>query len=1003
VLGRATRLITHSSRFPLGDRPPAGHSPPLVPRLRMPFSMKRVSSFLNASLLGALLAAPVVLRADTQPPPPAARDAQGVTVTLPGGLLRLEPVTEGIVRVAFARDAAFFRRDSLMLDPHRPQGTAFTLTESPDSVVVATAKLQARLDRATGAVTFLDAAGRILLAEQPGSRMLADAEVQGVKTLHVQQAWQPHDDESLYGFGQNHLGLLDLKGYDLDLWQHNGTVFVPFLVSSRGYGILWDNNSSTRFGDLRPFDFIPAGQLLDTAGQPGGLTGTYFADNHFGQQVGRRTDARIDILPAGPPAPRSVIHPALPARGAFSVRWEGSLVPAVSGVYQLQGYSDGDFKLWIDGQLVANHWRQGWLPWYDLVRVQLEAGRRHAVKLEWIADDNPPIAQLRWKTPSNLTATSLWSEFAGGTDYYFVAGQNLDAVIAGYRTLTGAASLMPRWAFGLWQSRQRYKTQQELLDTVKGFRTRGIPFDNIVMDWFYWKAEAWGSHEFDPARFPDPAGMVRSVHDLNARIMISVWPKFYPGTANFEALHSAGFLYERNLQEKIQDWVGFRYTFYDAFNPAARKLFWSQVERELFRKGIDAWWLDATEPDLTRNPTLENQRNYANPTALGPGAAVVNAFSIENAKAVYEGQRAVAPDQRVFILTRSGFAGLQRLGSASWSGDTSSTWTALRKQIPAALSFSLAGVPYWTMDVGGFAVPGRFAPQKPVDPNQSPGEPQFEPQTPAEAEEWAELNTRWFQFGTFVPLLRVHGEYPFREMWEFGGDQSPTYQAQLKFDRLRYRLLPYLYSVAGAVTHEGTTFLRPLVMDFPNDPAVRSLTDEFLFGPALLVSPVTEYRVRRRAVALPATPGGWYDFWTGTALAGGRTIDAPAPFDAIPLHIRAGAIIPFGPEVQWTGEKQADPITVVVYAGADGAFTLYEDDGLTYGYERGASARIPLRWDDAKKTLTIGARTGTFPGMLTERTFNVVLVAPQKPIGFSFTPAADKAVHYIGEAVTVGL
>jgi alpha-D-xyloside xylohydrolase len=304
------------------------------------------------------------------------------------------------------------------------------------------------------------------------------------------------------------------------------------------------------------------------------------------------------------------------------------------------------------------------------------------------------------------------------------------------------------------------------------------------------------------------------------------------------------------------------------------------------------------------------------------------------------------------------------------------------------------------MDIGGFAVPRRFAPQKPFAPGQT-GEPEHATQTAADAEEWRELNTRWFQFGTFVPLLRCHGEYPYREMWELGGETSPAYAAHLKFDRLRYRLLPYVYSVAGAVTHESGTFLRPLVMDFPSDPAVRAVSDQYLFGPALLVSPVTEYKARSRTVVLPTATGGWYDFWTGAAIAGGRTIEAPAPFDAIPLHVRAGAIVPFGPELQWTGEKPADPITLRVYTGADGSFTLYEDDGLSYGYERGASARIPLHWDDGKKALTLGVRSGSFPGMLKERGFEIVLITPQKPAGFSFAPVADKTVRYTGDAVTV--
>jgi alpha-D-xyloside xylohydrolase len=943
---------------------------------------------LPAFLLGAAL-----LKAE----PAMEKQTDGVIFALDGAFLKIEVRADNIIRVAYAKDRAFFTRPSLVVEPARGPAASWELKTGPGEAIVATAKVRARVDLSTGAIAFFDPAGRPVLAEQSGGRALTPAEVQGTQTWHARQQWAPDADESLYGLGENQLGLVDIKGYDLDFWQHNGTVAIPFLVSSRGYGLLWDNPSFTRFGDLRPFDPIPGARLFDADGKPGGLTGTYFADGRFEKQVARQTDARIEISSAHLLPSNTAIQPNLPAHGDISVRWEGSVEAETTGDHQFQTYSDCNLKIWVDDHLVVNHWRQGWLPWYDLVRVRLEAGRRHRLRLDWVKDDNPPVLQLRWKTPAADSATSLWSEVADGIDYYFVYGPEVDQVIAGYRRLTGPAPMMPQWVFGLWQSRQRYKTAQESLDVVKGFRSRGIPFDNIVQDWFYWKKEAWGSHEFDPARFPDPEGWIQALHEQHARLMISVWPKFYPGTKNFEAMRQRGFLYERNLKENVHDWVGFVSTFYDAFNPEARKLFWSQAERELFRKHVDAWWLDATEPDLTPRPTVDTQRDYMNPTALGPGSRVLNAFPLENAEAVYNGQRAAAPDQRVFILTRSGFAGQQRYAAAVWSGDSSSTWTALRLQVQAGLSFCLSGMPYWTMDVGGFAVPKRFATPLGLDKD---GDPIHGTAVPADVEDWRELNTRWFQFGAFTPLLRTHGEYPYREMWEFGGESSPAYQAQLKFDRLRYRLLPYIYSLAGAVTQEGGTMMRALVMDFRSDARARRIGDEYMFGPAFLVNPVTEPRARTRPVYLPEA-AGWTDFWTGAAMAGGQTIEAPAPYDAIPLFVRAGAIVPFGPELQYTSEKPADPVTLFVYAGADGAFTFYEDDGLTYGYERGAWARIPIRWNDAARTLTIGRREGSFPGMLGERTFQVVVVSKTRPVGFSFAPAVDQAVRYRGESIEI--
>jgi alpha-D-xyloside xylohydrolase len=916
---------------------------------------------------------------------------QGVFLQMDGGTLGVSICAENIVRVAFAKDRAFFDRTTLATAQRQCTSPPWQLTEEPTAATLSTARLKVRVDLGNGAVTFLDAKGQTILAEQPAGRRLEPAVVQGDETFHVRQQWLPEEGEALYGLGQHQLGLMDIKGYDLDLWQHNATIIVPFLASSRGYGILWDNASYTRFGDLRPFVAIPAEQLHDATGQPGGLTGTYFAGAAFDREVGQRVDDTIDIaIPSGTRQANRRIFPGLPPEGPISVRWEGTIVPQVTGDHLIQAFSNGGIKMWVDGHLIADHWRQGWLPWIDLAKVHLEAGRAHPVRIEWTKDQGMETMRLSWKTPAASRATSLWSEVGEGTDYTFIYGPDLDTVVAGYRSVTGQAPMMPRWAFGLWQSRQRYETAQQSLDVVKGFRSRQIPFDTIVQDWFYWKEDAWGSHEFDPARFPDPAAWVKAIHDLNAHLMISVWGKFYPGTANFEAMRSHGYLYESLLGAEFKDWVGpgYPYSFFDAFNPEARKLFWKQIKTSLFSIGIDAWWMDASEPDITPTPTLAGQRQYMHPTAMGTGARMLNGWSIVNSEGIYDGWREAAPNRRAFILTRSGFAGQQRYAAASWSGDVTSTWTAMRKQIAAGLGLSISGIPYWTMDIGGFAVPARFSRRDP---------------TPEDLEEWRELNVRWFQFGTFVPLLRVHGEYPHREMWELGGESSPAYKTELTFDRLRYRLLPYVYTLAGDVTQKGGTIMRPLAMDFPHDKGALDIADEFMFGPAFLVSPVTTYQARSRSVYLPTTPGGWYDFWTGRTVEGGQRIDAPAPYDALPVHVRAGSIVPFGPELQYAVEKPADPITLFIYAGADGALDLYEDDGSTYEYERGAMTRIPMRWEDSTRRLHIGDRQGSFPGMLASRTFEVVLVTPTKAAGFSFAPQADTNAFYNGIAMDVKL
>ena len=884
-------------------------------------------------------------------------------LTVPGGMLKLEVCADNIVRVAFAAAPSFFTRSSLTVAAKQCVATSYTVTTSASETAIATAKLKVTVDTASGGITFADPAGQPVLAEKAGGgRTITAATVHGEATSNVRQEWAPNDGESLYGLGQHQHGLLDIKDTDLDLHQYNTEIVIPFLVSSRGYGVLWDNTSFSRFGDLSAPQPLPGlTGLYASGGEPGDVTAT-----------------------------------------SGSVDFTGNVMVPTTGDYTFRTFSSGLTQLTVNGQLLIDHWRQGWLPNDDLAHVQLTAGQSVPVHLKWTADSNVNILRLLWKPPVANRTTSLWSQVGDGIDYYFVYGPELDTVVAGYRRLTGQAPMPPAWAFGLWQSRERYQSSQDILDAVQGYRSRSAPLDNIVQDWQYWQMPAWGSHEFDPTRYPDPAGMIKTLHETDhAHFMISVWPKFYTGTANFSALNAKpGYLYQANLTEMKKDFVYANvagttpsFTFYDAFNPGARQLYWSQINTALFSKSVDAWWLDATEPDIVEGPftsvdtQINTSQTHMDPTALGSGSRMLNAFSLVNSQAVYEGQRAVAANQRVFILTRNGFAGQQRYGATSWSGDISSTWTAMKKQIPAGLGFSLSGMPYWTLDCGGFAVPPRFA---------------ATPPTAADTTEWRELNTRWFEYATFLPLTRLHGQAPLREIWQFGGDTSPAYQAMLKFDRIRYQLQPYIYSLAGAVTQQAGTILRPLVMDFRGDEAARKITDQYLFGPALLVSPVTTYKATARSVYLP-TAAGWYDFWTGTHAAGGATVMAAAAFDSIPVYARAGSIVPVGPDLQYVGEKPADPLTLYVYAGADATFTLYEDQGTTYDYEHGELATIPLHWNDATQTLTIGARSGSFPGMLASRKFQLILVSPTKAVGFSLTPTPDQTVTYTGAAQDVPL
>jgi alpha-D-xyloside xylohydrolase len=925
------------------------------------------------------------------------KTADGLSADLQGGRVNLAACSERAVRVLFTLRSGPAPAPSLAV-VHPCQGFHdFTIRDTDAAVSLVTARLEARLDRRTGAVSFLDRRGRTVLAETAGGRSLVAAEILGHKTHHAEQRFDWAADEGLYGLGQQQSGLVNYRGHDALLVQENTIDVVPVLLSSRGYGILWDNASETRFRD----------------------------------------------------APSEA--EAAPGRGA----------------------------------------RSG----------------------------------------------SLWSQMAEAVDYTFLYGPDLDDVIASYRQLTGDAPLFGRWAYGFWQCKERYKTQEELLGVAREFRRRQIPIDVIVQDWYYWDPFKWGSHRFDRERYPDPVAMVRDLHAMSLKLMISVWAKFVPGSDNYTEMAARGFLYPP-FDEAHGGPKGNTERYYDAFNPGARELYWRQIDERLFSKGIDAWWLDASEPEIG-DLKSDAVRQVMAKTALGPGARHLNAYSLMTTEGVYRGQRRSDPGKRIFILTRSAFAGQQRNAAATWSGDIQASWDVLAKQVAAGINFSLSGLPYWTTDIGGF-----FANEYPKG---------------GEDPAYRELFTRWYQWGAFCPIFRVHGTAVPREMWRFGDPGSWAYDTQLRFDRLRYRLMPYIYSLAGHVTHGAGTIMRGLPFDFRGDPRVRDIADEYMFGPAFLVSPVLkplryaaqrpdrvipagafsapdgaagalqgdyfadtaltrrvatrkdaavdfdwgleaplpgvpadqfsvrwtgqvrapetgdyelstladdgvrlwldgklviddwnqhapEYHAgrvtleagkrydlrleyydeilgasvrlrwalpseRRAAETAPSKPmlrrvylpagTAWYDFWTGERLTGGRAIDAPAPLETMPLHVRAGSIVPFGPHLQYANEKPADPIELRVYRGADGRFELYEDEGDGYAYEQGAFATIPIEWSESHHALTIGARRGVFPGMLERRTFHVVFVKKDHGAGLEPPAEPDATVQYEGRPVTV--
>jgi alpha-D-xyloside xylohydrolase len=874
-------------------------------------------------------------------------------------LTRVEVWSDRIVRVTHSPTDLALPQSASLAVIARPQPTPFKCVDAGDHIVLETTALHVWVYKATGAVRFFDGLDQPLSAEVPGRSLLTPSAIGDISTLRTSQTFELHPDEAIYGLGQHPDGFMNHRGTNIHLQQENRIVGVPMLLSSRGYGVLWDNPAVTDVrigaGDL---ETIPTTQLSDENGQPGGLTARYYRGRNFETLVRTCVDPKVDFLWNDTPPD------GLP-RDEFSVRWNGFVEAKEAGIYQVVATVDDGVRLWVDGHLVIDAWRSnGGRP----VRARLDfaAHSRHSIRMDYYQSEWTSLARLAWELPADPTTLSWTSEAGASIDYYFMAGPSLDQVVAGYRTLTGAVPMFPLWASGFWQCREHFETQQELLGVVAEFRQRGIPLDGIIQDWQYWPVGAWGSHDFDAARYPDPTAMVNAVHDAHAHIIISIWARFDLGLANTRELEAAGALFPPvypNVYPKGQG------KWYDPFDPEGRRLYWKFLSEKLFARGIDGWWMDASEPELGGN--WGELRQLA--TKAGPGATVFNAYPLEHTTGVYQGQRAESSSKRVVILTRSAYAGQQRNSAVTWSGDTEGKWEVLKQQIPAGLNFSVTGIPYWNTDIGGFF-------------GGDPSDPAY-----------AELFTRWYQFGAFCPMFRVHGSGKPKYPWSFG---DSTQRILIEYDNLRYHLLPYIYSTSWRVTHEGYTMMRPLAMDFGDDAKVRDIPDQFLFGPELMANPVTTEGATERDVYLPAGTS-WTDFWTGKAYNGGQVIKAQAALKTMPLFVRAGSILPYGPALQYASEKAANPLELRVYRGADGNFTLYEDEGDNYDYERGAHATIAMHWNDKTRTLMMGAREGSFPGMLHERTLRIVLVGLDHGVGVASCENVDLEVRYTGSQVAV--
>ncbi len=923
------------------------------------------------------------------------KKADGVVVSLkktsPENVrsIRLQVITDDIVRVTATPEDKITDQKSLITSYTQTQTKGWDVQQSGNTVILKTSRLRAIVSLVTGEVSFTDINGNIILQEQRGGgKTFAPIEVEGSKGYSFRQVFESPADEAFYGLGQHQSDEFNWKGRNEELFQYNTKVSVPFVVSNKNYGILWDNYSITRFGDPRPYANLDQFKLFDKNGKEGGLTAIYMLNKDPKNIFVERQEANVDYenLQTIKNFPKD-----FPFNNA-AITWEGELQPKESGLFRFNLYYAGYTKVYLDDSLVVKErWRTAWNPNSFKFSAQLVKNKRHKIRIEWQPDGGVSYIGLKALSPvpdEEQSKLSLWSEMGKQMDYYFIRGNNADEVISGYRLVTGKAPIMPKWAMGFWQSRERYKTQDEILDALKEFRRRQIPIDNIVLDWNYWPEDAWGSHEFDKNRFPNPKGMVDSIHALDARIMISVWPKFYASTEHFKEFKDNGWMYMQAVKDSIKDWVGPGYvgSFYDAYSPEARQLFWKQMKEHLYTLGIDAWWMDASEPNVRDCTDMDYRKALCGPTALGSSTEFFNAYALMNAEAIYNGQREEDNNKRVFLLTRSGFAGLQRYSTATWSGDIATRWEDMKAQIPAGINFSMSGIPYWTMDNGGFCVEKRY---------------EQAPEGSADRDEWRELNVRWHQFGAFVPLFRTHGQFPYRELWNIAPESHPAYKTMLYYTQLRYRLMPYIYSLAGKCYFDDYTMMRGLVMDFPKDKNVLNIGDQYMFGSGLMVCPVYEYKARTREVYFPEG-AGWYQLNDGKFIAGGQKQTVAAPYDRMPVYVAAGSILPVGKLIQNTSEAQNDQ-TIYVYAGKNGAFTLYEDENTNYNYEKGAFSTIEFTYNDKTKILDIAKRQGEFKGMIKDRNFQIVLVQPTNSTGIDGNQSGAITVHYTGAKMSVRL
>ncbi|MET3826338.1 alpha-D-xyloside xylohydrolase [Sphingomonas sp. PvP055] len=772
-------------------------------------------------------------------------------------------------------------------------------------------------DEATGCLSFQDGAGKLLLSEAPGTRQVAPSTIGNEPTLAVTQGFASPADERLYGTGCFQDGHLDIRGLPRRLTQVNTQISQPFVLSSKGYGLLWHNPGMAELNR-------PDRAIALTRQAAAGAARMADVTTSTGNARVERRDAEFT--------------------GTFSVPQSGRY----AFLLDLGRKMSSRHYLAIDGTPLTDH-TNAWLPPTASVIGALAAGE-HSVLVRASDEDVPVLAFA--PVEDRTTWSSPVSE---GIDYVVIAGPTSAQIMAGYHALLGPQPMMPLWALGYIHCRERFHSSDEILATAREFRARKLPCDMMVQDWQYWGKYGWNAMRFDEDHYPDPAGLVRDLHAIDMRFMLSVWSKVGKETELGKEVAAKRFYIPGT------EWIDF-------FNPVAARFYAQQQTQKLGALGIDAWWQDATEPE---NDDLAGRPIYAAPGRTQPGEKRRNLYPLQVSRTVYEAQRRAYPDKRVMILTRSAAPGQQRYGAATWSGDIGHDWETLKRQIPAGLNMAAAGQSWWTVDAGGFFRPGKGQYTDPA---------------------YQERFLRWFQFATFLPMTRVHGYMTDTEFWRYGETVERVARFYLE---LRYRLLPYTYALAAEASASGMPLIRPLVFDFPDDPKALDQVHAYMFGSAIHVAPVLAADVTTWDVYLPVSEGGWYDFWTNEHRAGGRTHTVPVTLDRIPLHVRAGSILPLGPVGQSTARLLGGPLDLMVYPGRDGTASLYEDDGLSYRYEQGAAARMSLTWEQSAGVLAFGTRQGAYPGMTKRREIRVHVMRPGTA---ALLASAGLSVDYDGRA-----